>query len=207
MVQSDVIPSDTLVEMNCFDPWLIAYSRARSEHIAKSSLEAEGFECWYPLRKVVATRPQRSLPSKTRHRRRFEVVERTEPVLGGYLFIRRLHGSFDLNSTRELHGVGGLCLLGGRQATLSDVDIEILRIAEADGRFNVYHAAVPGPYLMGMNVDPRYLPLANLGPQYAGSTRNLGTRLDKFGNEVHFVEQLGRVIRRIRDLKADGSPD
>jgi hypothetical protein len=180
-------------EIPCFDPWLIGYSQPRSEHIAKASLEREGFECWYPIRKVVSTVPARKLPSKTRHRRRFEVTERVEPVLVGYLFIRRLRGSFDLQTAYELHGVGGLCRVGGQYASLQDHEIEIIRLAEADGKFNIYHETVPGPYRLSLDIDPR---------TYVGATtRDLGSRLDKSGEETVFTEKLGRVLRKVHALR------
>lgn len=176
----------------CLDPWMIAYSRPRMEHIAKAALEREGFECWYPLRKIVTTRPQRTLPSKTRHRRRLECVEKVEPVMGGYLFIRRLRGSFDLGRVYELAGVGGMCRIGGDFACIQDYYIEILRLGEADGRFNVYHQTVPFTYRLSMNTDPR--------SQWTGTSRFLA-RVDIPGGMTEFREELGRVLRFVQSIE------
>lgn len=189
----DLVVIPDALELACLDPWLIGYSQPRCEHIAKSSLEREGFEVWYPIRKVVSTKAARHLPSKTRHRRRFEVVERVEPVLQGYLFLRRLRGVFDLQRAYELHGVGGLCRGGGQHASLQDYEVEIIRLAEADGKFNTYATTVPGPYRLSVDVNPR---------TYLGITsRDLGSRLDKSGDEVVFTEQLGRVLRKVRSFR------
>lgn len=169
----------------CLDPWLIAYSRPRQEHIAKTSLEREGFECWYPLRKIVSTRPLRTISSKTRHRRRFECVEKVEPVLRGYLFIRRLFGWFDLGRIYELSGCGGLCKFGQEDATVQDFHVELLRLAEADGRFNEYHTTVPITYRLSMKPDPR---------QWTGTSRLIG-RVDRRNKSLQFREEFGRVLR------------
>ncbi len=105
-----VTSADT--EIICLDPWMIGYSKPRAQRAAKQSLERVGLECWYPIRKRASMRPQRTLPSKTRHKRRFELVEKIDSVLGGYIFIRRLRRDYDLGMVHELPGVGGLCRFG-----------------------------------------------------------------------------------------------
>jgi hypothetical protein len=186
-----------MTEVACFDAWLLAYSHPHAQHIARASLEREGFEVFYPLRKVVMRRPSASLPSKTRHRRRFEIIERVEPVLGCYLMLRRLCGAFDLGRLRELHGVGGLCHIGKTAATIRDYEVELLRLAEAHGRFNVYHASVPGTYRVAIEIDPR---LTTDGKaerdRWNGVTRMIG-RLDGVARTMVFRQELGRVIRLI----------
>ena len=194
---SDLARQELGIEVNCLDRWLIAYSRGRSEHIAQHSLGHAHWECFYPLRKVVTMKPARSLPSKTRHRRRFEVVEKIEPVLGGYLFIRPLRRDCDISHLYELQGVGGICRLGDRIATLQDWEVELMRLAEADGKFNIYHQAVPGTYLVSMHIDPR--------PdfekkQYEGKSR-LSCRLDESEKTVQFRDELGRVLRFIHSTE------
>lgn len=185
-----------MVEVACLDDWLLAYSHPHAQHLARASLEREGFEVFYPLRKVVTRKPSSSLPSKTRHRRRFEIVERIEPVLGAYLMLRRLCGVFDLGRLRELHGVGGLCHIGKTAATIRDHEVELLRLAEAHGRFNLYHASVPGTYRVAIEIDPRVTDSKTERGNWHGVTRATG-RLDGTIRTMVFREELGRVIRLI----------
>lgn len=188
-----------MVEVPCLDDWLLGYSHPHAQHIARASLEREGFEVFYPLRKIVTRKPSASLPSKTRHRRRFEIVERIEPVLGCYLMLRRLCGAFDMARLRELNGVGGLCHMGNSAATIRDYEVELLRLAEAHGRFNVYHASIPGTYRVAIEIDPR-LRLTSDGKagrdRWNGTTRMVG-RLDGAARTMIFRQELGRVIRLI----------
>jgi hypothetical protein len=176
------------LEINCFDPWLIAYARPRQHDVAKHSLEREGYECWYPVRKVISFKPARNLPSKTRHRRRFEVVEKIEPVLGSYLFIRQIRPVAVGCPLYELNGVGGLCQFGGITALMRDYDIELIRLAEANGKFNVFHENVPTVRRLAVTPDPR---------AYTGETRLIG-RLDHVGESVQFIASLDRVLRKVR---------
>jgi hypothetical protein len=185
-----------MTEVACLDAWLLAYSHPHAQHLARASLEREGFEVFYPLRKVVMRRPSASLPSKTRHRRRFEIIERIEPVLGCYLMLRRLCGAFDLGRLRELHGVGGLCHIGKTAATIRDYEVELLRLAEAHGRFNIYHASVPGTYRVAIEIDPRVTDSKTERGNWHGVTRTTG-RLDGTIRTMVFHEELGRVIRLI----------
>jgi len=185
-----------MTEVACLDAWLLVYSHPHAQHIARASLEREGFEVFYPLRKVVMRRPSASLPSKTRHRRRFEIIERIEPVLGCYLMLRRLCGVFDLGRLRELHGVGGLCHIGKTVATIRDYEVELLRLAEAHGRFNIYHASVPGTYRVAIEIDPRVADSKTERGNWHGVTRTTG-RLDGTIRTMIFREELGRVIRLI----------
>jgi hypothetical protein len=178
--------------VNCLDPWLIAYSQPRAQRVAKRALEHQGFECWYPLRKVVTTRPLRTLSSKTRHRRRRELVEKIEPVFGPYLFIRPLRADSDCGRIREFNGCGGMCHFGGRVAVLNDYEIELIRLAEANGKFNIYHETVRGPYRVSLDIDPR--------SQWDGKTRLIG-RLDTASESVEFIDVLDRVIRKIHTAR------
>lgn len=191
-----------MVEVPCLEDWMLAYSHPHAQHIARASLEREGFEAWYPLRKVVSCRPSSSLPSKTRHRRRFEIVERIEPVLGAYMMLRRLCGAFDLGRLRELHGVGGLCHMGNTAATIRDYEVELLRLAESHGRFNIYHASVPGTYRVAIEIDPRLTTDGKAGrDRWNGITRMIG-RLDGAARTMVFRQELGRVIRLIESDEA-----
>jgi len=181
------------VELN-WDPWLIAFSQPRVEHVAKASLEREGFECYYPVGKHVTTPPMRTLPSKTRHKRRYEVREEARPVLRSYLFIRRLFGGYDLDNLYELNGVGGICHFGDYVATLPDYEIELLRLAEGYGRFNTYNVSNTGAYRLAVatladHPDPR--------SKWTGQTRMIG-RLDESDRTIQFIESVGRVIRVIQ---------
>lgn len=193
------LPAPLLVELSCLDPWLIGYSKANCEHIAKASLERHGFECWYPVRKIITMKPARNLPSKTRHRRRLEVSERVVAVLPGYLFMRRLLADCDARALYELPGVGGLCMFGAEVATLPDYEIEMLRLAESDGRFNSYDASVPGTYRLSVHPDPHWTGISR-------TARKIGQGLDKSGNFVQFSEAFGRVLRVIGSTAKVGIP-
>lgn len=190
-----------MVEVACLDDWLLAYSHPHAQHLARKSLEREGFEVFYPLRKVVSCRPASSLPSKTRHRRRFEIVERIEAVLGCYLMLRRLCGVFDMGRLRELHGVGGLCHMGNTAATIRDFEVELLRLAEAHGRFNIYHASLPGTYRVAIQIDPRVTDGKTERGNWHGVTRTT-RRLDGTMPTMVFRQELGRIIRLIESDEA-----
>lgn len=190
------------VEVACHEPWLIAYSRPRAQAVAKQSLERIGYECWYPIRKIVTTRPLRTISSKTRHKRRYEAVERFEAALGCYLLIRELRPVTMTCNLYELDGVGGICRFGEKAAMLTDFQVEMLRLAEADGKFNEYAVSVPFGYRVSAMADPRPTfekKQQDKNPrQYNGCGRDLGHRVDRYGESVHFVERLGRVLRLIQ---------
>lgn len=170
--------------------WQIAYSFPRQQHIAARSLGREGFQCWYPLRKVVTRRPLASISSKARHRRRHETVERIEPVYGCYLFIRRPPGcNYDLGRVHELTGVVALCRFGERPASIRDFEIQLIRLAEAHGKFNIYSAHIPGPYRLMLDVDPRS---GSNGRAWHGTTKANGER-----QLLALREEVGRVARLI----------
>jgi hypothetical protein len=168
-----------LGEVPCHDPWWLGYSLPNCQHLACQSLTRVGFEAWYPIKKIVARKPQSRLPSKTRHRRKFEVVERTAVVFGTYLFARRRSGAFDPGTVRELHGIGGWCKLGDAIATIKDFEIELLKLAESRGRFNEFHVSVPNTYRLSVEPDPR---------SWVGTTRPPGDR-----QTIAFCAELARV--------------
>src|SRR5262245_66502913 len=86
-----------------------------------------------PLRKIA--------PSKRRLAHLF-VQEVRRPRFVGYILVRPLPWCrHDLNRLFELHGCGGVVTLGGKVAKVEDFDVEIMRLAEARGVFDV-HAGV-----------------------------------------------------------------
>jgi Transcription termination factor nusG len=187
------------VVVACHDDWWVGYSLSNAQHIAQQALGREGFECWYPIRKVVSRRPASSLPSKTRHKRRFEMIERTEPVLGSYLFIRRLFGTFDLAELYKLPGVGSICRLGPGIASIKDWEVELLRLAESRGRFNVFHVSVPGAYRVAIEPDPRLADPSDRAAPYVGTTRWPRRSLDDSARTLVFVQDLDRIVRIIQE--------
>jgi hypothetical protein len=180
------------VELACHDDWQLAYSLPNCQHLACQSLVRVGFEAWYPIKKIVARKPQSRLPSKTRHARRFELIERTAPVFATYLFARRRGGAFDPGAIRELHGMGGWCRLGDAIATIKDFEIELLKLAESRGRFNEFHVSVPGAYRLAVDPDPR---------PWVGVTRAPGDR-----QTMAFCAELAHVCELVAaDAAAQGT--
>jgi hypothetical protein len=193
--------ADPVVELACLADWWVGYSLPNAQHLAKRSLEREGFEVYYPIRKVVTRKPASSLPSKTRHRRRFEMIERIEPVFGCYLMLRRLWGSFDLGELRTLGGVGGVCRVGNTPARIRDYEVELLRLAEHRGQFNIFHISVPGAYRVAIEPDPR-LAEEPRAAGYVGTTRWPRRSLDDAARALVFLQDLDRIVRIVQDCDA-----
>lgn len=191
----DLAPDDIEV---CLDPWQIAFSRPQLQKAAKRSFERIGYECWYPVRKVVTTKPLASMSSKNRHKRRHETVERFETVIGCYLLIRKIKDVTFTEDLYELPGIGGLCHFGESVATVADFEVELLRLAEADGRFNEYHASVNNIDRLSIDIDPRR---GYEMKTYDCTERDLGRGVDRYGESVYFQEKLGRVLRYIQSAQ------
>jgi hypothetical protein len=130
------------------------------------------------------------ISSKTRHRRRKEVMEigRVLPIFPGYIFVRRMYGGFDIFQAYELTGVIGLCCVGDRAAEVEDFIIESLRLDEARGKYDDRSVSDDRRHVR-MAVRNYFKRAVNKNPQ-----RIVGT-LDESSGSTLFVEELGRVTR------------
>src|SRR5262245_24318212 len=123
-------------------PWFLARYQPNLERTARDSLARAGFECWYPTYLDVRPLPLRKIsPSKRRLAHLF-VQEIRRPRFVGYILVRPLPWCRqDLNRLFDLPGCGALVHVAGATARVPDYDVELLRLAEANGKFDV-HAGV-----------------------------------------------------------------
>ena len=177
----------------CWDPWWIARTAPNCEALAKKGLEREGFEVYYPRGKTVRAIPKNQLPSKTRHKRRYEFRESYRSIFTGYVFLRRLTGHFELFCLHEIPHVAGVCTFGGAPAAVEDYVIERIRAEEARGEFDDYdgRSIKNGQHLTPIESDRRW----------TGETKLRGA-LVHCGRIIYFVERFGRVTRFMQGYHA-----
>jgi transcription antitermination factor NusG len=173
--------------------WQILRAVPNQEARAKESLLRVGFESYYGERRRVLSVPvpMSMISSKTRYRRRTEVMEisRVLPIFPGYIFVRRMYGGFDIFQAYELTGIIGLCCVGENAAEVQDFIIESLRLDEARGKFDD----------RSVSDDRRHIRQAvrNYSKPMEvkkNSQRIVGT-LDESSGSTLFVESLGRITR------------
>lgn len=180
------------------DPWFLARYEPQLEKTAIDSLNREGFECWYPTYRDVRPLPLRLIPPKKRDQAHLYMRETRKPRFVGYILIRRKFGNFDVNRLFDLKGCGSVVTVGGCIAKIRDYDVELMRLAESDGRFD--HQMTRGsakPYRLTKSADDGR-------DQWVGQSRALG-RLDESGKTSLFVDAYGRVAHIIAG--ADQHPD
>jgi hypothetical protein len=166
-------------------PWFLARHQPNLVRIACASLTRAGFEAWYPTYVDVRPTPLRKLSPGKRHLAHLFLQEVRRPRFVGYVFVRPLPWcTHDPNRLFELHGCGGIVSLGGKVAKIEDYDVEIMRIAEAQGTFDtVIGVGRGGRYRVSRLPDER---------QWVGQGRKLlnGNDAKQYGL---LVDALGRV--------------
>ena len=177
-------------ELHCFDPWWIARCKPKSHHCAKEALTREGFEVWFPQGRLLSKMPDRYVGPKRRKQKQLVLREEVRTPYGDYLFLRRLFGSFSLMRLFDLNGLYGICLTGETPATLNDYEIEMLRLAEYDGKFD----------RCDQSITAKQLRLAEIRKTKAASDRGITdaithTILDTTRQTLLFVEVFGRITR------------
>lgn len=169
------------------DPWWIMRVQPNSYRAAEDSLKREGFECYSPTFKVIEPMPLMFIPPKKRHQANLYKREVRRRRFDGYIFVRRMFGSFDVNRLFDLSGCGGVLKSAGHLALVSDVEVELIRLVEADGTMD--------EVVLERHRGYRVTKLAG-GAQWTGKSKIVG-RLDDPSKTVLFVETQGRIARLI----------
>ena len=177
-------------ELHCFDAWWIARCRPKSHHSAKDALMREGFEVWYPQGRLLSRMPDRYVGPKKRKQRQLVLREDVRVPYGDYLFLRRLFGSFSLLRLFDLNGLYGICLTGEAPATIQDYEIEMLRLAEYDNKFD----------RCDQSITAKQLRLAEIRKTRSAADRGITEPithriLDTTRQTILFVEAFGRITR------------
>jgi transcription antitermination factor NusG len=127
-----------VVELHSHAPWWIARYQQNLENTAFHHLRRAGFEHWTPTFKNVRQMPLSKVPPKKRKHAKSFLQQVRKKRFPGYVFIRRAFGSFDINRLFDLRGCGSVVTVSGSAALVKDFDVELMRVAEADGTFDVY---------------------------------------------------------------------
>jgi hypothetical protein len=177
-------------ELHCFDPWWIARVKPKSHAPAKIALMREGFEVWFPQGRHLSRMPDRYVGPKKRNQKQVVLREDVRTPYADYIFLRRLFGSYSLVRLFDLNGMCGVCLVGESFAVIHDYEIEMLRLAEYDGKFDRCDASVTA----------KQLRLAVIKPTKAAEERGISTSvthtiLDTTQQTILFVEAFGRISR------------
>jgi transcriptional antiterminator RfaH len=96
-------------------PWYLAYTKPRQEHIAELNLRQQGFLTYLPLFKVL----KRGAEAPTH-----------EPMFPRYLLLRPAHPGQSLSTVRSTRGVAGLVRFGVEPGRVSDAAVEGIRAVE-----------------------------------------------------------------------------
>lgn len=172
------------------EPWYLARYEPQMEKTAIDSLNREGFECWYPTFKDVRQLALRKIPPKKRHQAGLYIEEVRRPRFAGYILIRRLFGYFDVNRLFDLKGCGSVVKLGGCPAKVIDYDVELMRLAEADGIYDAHE----------LHIKHKGYKVTQLqeteSKRWVGQSKALG-RLDESGRTSLMVDAFGRVAHLI----------
>lgn len=168
-------------------PWWLGRYQPRMEKTAMDSLNREGFECWYPSYRAFRQTPLRHIPPKKRHMASQFITETRNARFPGYMLIRRVFGCFDVNRLFDLKGCGGIVKSGGEVAHIQDYDVELMRLAEADKRFDSYELYSHARF--------RITPLTAAEPWMAQC--KLLDRVDESGKTSLMVDAYGRVAQLI----------
>lgn len=188
------LPSRAMVPVRrgddvCLDPWFIARCVSGSQRRAKIALAREGIEMFYPAGRLLRLLPLRFVPPKKRTRRGMYLQESLRLPYGDYVFVRYMFGSYPLSRLFDIDGMQGLCLVGDEPATVPDYEVELLRLAEHDGRFDRIEAPKMSEKQLAL-AFVRRSPAA----QERWSDRTLtASILDESRRTIHFVEEFGRI--------------
>lgn len=177
-------------ELHCFDPWWIARVKSRMHRSARIALMREGFDAWYPQGRLLSRMPDRYVGPKKRNQKQAVLKEDVRTPYGDYIFLRRLFGSYSLMRLFDLNGMYGVCLTGEAPAIILDYEIEMLRLAEYDGKFD----------LCDLSISAKQLRLAEIRKTKAAEDRGISepvthTILDSTRQTLLFIEAFGRITR------------
>lgn len=169
------------------DPWLIMRVQANRYTTASFELKRVGIESYSPTFRVLAPMPLRMVPPKKRHQASLYKHEVRRRRFDGYMFIRKLFGNHDLNRTFDLEGCGALVRTVGSIALVPDFDVELMRLAEANGLHDEVVIETYRGYKVTRLPDEQ---------RWEGKSKIIG-RLDVNGETILFVDRMGRIARLI----------
>jgi transcriptional antiterminator RfaH len=150
-------------------PWYLAYTKPRQEHIAELNLRQQGFLTYLPLFKVL---------------KRGAEAPVNEPMFPRYLLLRPAHPGQSLSTVRSTRGVAGLVRFGVEPGTLSDSAVQGIRSAEqARAQLDLAALAVLRPGQGVVFVDGAFQGLAGLVTDVSASRVSV------------LLELLGRTAR------------
>jgi hypothetical protein len=172
------------------DAWWIGRIKSGMYRTAEHNLLRSGFETYSPTFKCLEPMPLRMITAKRRHQAALFKREVRRRRFDGYLFVRRIFGHYDANRLFDIDGCGGLLVDGERKPVLiSDYDVELMRLVEADGSLDQVHVERHRGYKVAR------LP-ADGSDKWTGSSKIVG-RIDEFNKTVVLVARLGRIARLI----------
>lgn len=173
--------------LHSLDPWLLARHQPSLERTAVKSLWRVGFECWFPTYRQLRPTPLRYVPPNKRHQAAWYLREVRCARFPGYLLIRPLpFCEWDVNRLADLRGCGSIVSVNGRTAKIQDYEVELMRIAEANGLFDQH---------IGVG-RRRYTITPENGREWFGKGEK-PINLDVSGEFRLFVDSLGRIARMI----------
>jgi hypothetical protein len=174
-----------MTELHSLAPWFLARYQPSLERTARENLTVAGYENWYPSFVDFRPMPLRKIPPKKRHLAQWFVQEVRRPRFVGYILIRPLPWCpCDVNRLFDLTGCGSIVAIGGVPAKIQDFDVELMRLAEARGKFDTYSGAAFGRYRIS-HID------RNLNPWVAQGKKLLN--LDEARNLRLLIDALGRI--------------
>lgn len=184
--------------LHSLEPWLIARHEPNRERTAAVSLAQAGFECWFPTYLEVRPLPLRKVPPRKRHLAAYFLREIRCARFPGYLFVRPLpFCRYDLNRLVELRGCGGVVTLGGKAAKIQDFDVELMRLAEAQGKFDVHIGVGRRRYF----IERENCSMASIRSRSAISKKF--PNVDESREFRLLVDALGRIARIIGQAEGD----
>jgi len=181
--------------VHCFDPWWIGRVKSRAHRVARDALKREGFEVWYPQGRLLTLMPHRFIGPKKRNRKQIVLREGVREPYGDYIFLRRLFGSFSVLRLFEVSGCYGICLIGEQPATIEDFEVEMLRLAEFDGKFDRCEAHITAKQLRLADIRQ-----TDAAKERAASEPITHAILDTTQQTLLFVEAFGRITRVVAGI-------
>lgn len=182
-------PVQDVEQFHSMEPWWIGRYVKNMKNTALNSLAREGFEAWIAHMRTIRQTPLRKIPPKKRHMARNFIDEQMRERFPGYIFLRRVTGCFDINRLFDLNGCGGVVTVASTPALVQDFDIELMRLAESDGRYDAVELSDTKKYRIN-RLDPEAM-------REWKSQSQLDGRLDDSGQMTLSVEAYGRVERII----------
>lgn len=173
------------------DSWWIMRVPHGAYKTAEASLLRVGIESYAPTYKLLSQMPLRMVPPKKRGNAALYKREVRKRLFEGYLFVRRMLGSYDINRLFDLDGCGGLVTNASSTALVYDYEIELMRLAESDGRFDQVRVETHRGYKVARLPEDG-------SDQWVGESKIVG-RIDSSDKTILLVKRMGRIARLISE--------